>query len=447
MNHDPRRLAGPVILTAVMLALVAGLLGAHAATASSPAPVAAGGGEFELPHVEHLPESERAAIQATIAANIQRLEASGRLTAPRSPGSVALEWPLAAAAGFSDPGYHAVTGYVDHNPAFPGQLQDFACGERTYDTAGGYNHQGTDYYLWPFAWNKMAAGEVTVVAAAPGVIVNKSEGNPDQSCSFNSQQWNAVYVRHADGSVAWYGHLKRDSVTTKAIGDTVAAGEYLGLVGSSGNSTGPHLHLELHDAAYQLIDPYAGSCNTRSAASWWQVQRPYNDSAVNKIMTGRAPVEFAACPSPDLTNEATTFAAGETIYFTAFYRDQMSSQTSTYRLLRPDGTVYVEWHHASPAPFYKLAYWWWAFDFAPDLPAGLWTFEVEFEGTQARHTFTIEPPDGATPSPSATPSVAPTPAATPASPTPESPTPEPTRPWAGEPPDWAALPLVIGAAD
>ena len=47
---------------------------------------------------------------------------------------------------------------------------------------------------------------------------------------------------HADGSVAWYGHMKAGSLTNKAVGQTVSSGEYLGIVGSSGNSTGPHLH-------------------------------------------------------------------------------------------------------------------------------------------------------------------------------------------------------------
>ena len=67
--------------------------------------------------------------------------------------------------------------------------------------------------------------------------------------------------------------------------------------------------------------------------SWWQVQRPYNDSAVNKLMTGSAPVSFATCPNPDAPNDSDYFVAGDTVYLTAFYKDQLSSQTSTYRLL------------------------------------------------------------------------------------------------------------------
>ena len=403
----------PVALIPVALIALLALFSAQssAAVPPPPSPVASGGGEYQLSQSDEMTAAERADIERTLRANISLLSQTGQLTAPQMGESVALEWPLLAAPGFGDPGYHAVTGYVDHNAAFPGQLQDFACGGRTYDTGGGYNHAGTDYYLWPFAWNKMAAGDVTVVAGAPGVIISKTDGNPDQSCSFNSNKWNAVYVRHSDGSIAWYGHLKRYSVTPKQIGDTVATGEYLGVVGSSGNSTGPHLHLELHDSAYQLIDPYAGACNPGSLTSWWQVQRPYNDSAVNKIMTGSAPVSFQSCPSADITNEATIFEAGDTVYLTTFYRDQVSSQTSTLRLLRPDGSVYVEWSHNGAQPFYKLSYWWWAFELGLDELPGQWTFEVEFEGTLTQQPFTLTPPANGTPQPTATPVGTPAPTA------------------------------------
>lgn len=66
-----------------------------------------------------------------------------------------------------------------------------------------------------------------------GVILDVRDGNFDRSCSFNNNSWNAVYVRHSDGSVAWYGHLKNGSATTKTIGEEVEEGEYLGIVGSS----------------------------------------------------------------------------------------------------------------------------------------------------------------------------------------------------------------------
>jgi murein DD-endopeptidase MepM/ murein hydrolase activator NlpD len=52
-----------------------------------------------------------------------------------------------------------------------------------------------------------------------------------------------VRVQHADGSISLYAHLGKGLDVHK--GDTVAAGQQLGIVGTTGHVTGPHLHLEL----------------------------------------------------------------------------------------------------------------------------------------------------------------------------------------------------------
>lgn len=335
-----------------------------------------------------LSEEQRGRIQLQLQANLIALGQMGLLSA-KVPKPVLLEWPIqavgSAAEGF---GVHAISNFVDQDPAFPGKLLDYQCGQRTYDTTSGYNHAGVDIFTWPLPWTWMAADEVHVVASAPGTIVLKSDGNFDQSCGWAGGQWNAVYVRHADGAIAWYGHMKKGTLTTKLVGQKVQAGEYLGVVGSSGNSTAPHLHLELYDSAGKLIDPYAGPCNTLSPVGLWQDQRPYFDSAVNRLMVGTAPVEYPTCPGLEVTYES-AIPRGSLGYFMTFYRDQLDSQVSQYRVIRPNGTVFKSWNGTSNAPHYAASWWWWAWTIPSSAPVGTWTFEVTFEGATYLKAFEV----------------------------------------------------------
>jgi|GEM_PF-1536357 len=60
-----------------------------------------------------------------------------------------------------------------------------------------------------------------------------------------------VKVEHAEGWSSAYGHLDRIDVR---VGQTVTAGQRLGIVGNTGKSTGPHLHFEVRKD-YVLVDP------------------------------------------------------------------------------------------------------------------------------------------------------------------------------------------------
>lgn len=61
-----------------------------------------------------------------------------------------------------------------------------------------------------------------------------------------------VQVRHEDGTVTWYNHMSKFSVT---VGETVYAGDQVGAVGMTGNTTGPHLHFEVHPDGGAAVDP------------------------------------------------------------------------------------------------------------------------------------------------------------------------------------------------
>lgn len=224
--------------------------------------------EGAQPIEPELTDAEYAAIWSAIRRNVAGLEAAGMISVAGLE-EPSLTWPLLPVQGESVTDFHyaVIANFVDHNSAYPDQVLDYACGVASYDTSSGYNHKGTDILLTPFQWNKMDNSEVAVLAAAPGVVVYKQDGQYDRSCGFTGQQWNAVYVRHNDGSTAWYGHLKNGSLTAKGVGESVARGEQLGLVGSSGNSSTPHLHFELYDRDGNLVDPFAGACNATTAES------------------------------------------------------------------------------------------------------------------------------------------------------------------------------------
>jgi murein DD-endopeptidase MepM/ murein hydrolase activator NlpD len=62
---------------------------------------------------------------------------------------------------------------------------------------------------------------------------------------------NAVVIDHGEGMATLYGHQSRLAVQP---GQHVAAGDVIGYVGSTGYSSGPHLHFEVRTGGYP-IDP------------------------------------------------------------------------------------------------------------------------------------------------------------------------------------------------
>ncbi|MFJ3202194.1 LysM peptidoglycan-binding domain-containing M23 family metallopeptidase [Streptomyces sp. NPDC086989] len=103
--------------------------------------------------------------------------------------------------------------------------------------SSGY-HTGVDF---------VASSGTTVRAVGAGTVV---------SAGWGGAYGNEVVIRHADGKYSQYGHLSQLSVSA---GQSVTAGQTIGLSGSTGNSTGPHLHFEIRTGpSYGSdIDPLA----------------------------------------------------------------------------------------------------------------------------------------------------------------------------------------------
>jgi len=345
---------------------------------------------------------QRAGIERELAANRVFLRRAGVLPLTEASLTVMgdLGWPLKAMPSFIGFGYHGISNFVDHDPRAPGFVQDYTCGMRTYDSADGSNHAGTDYFLTPFSWLMMDQEQVAIVAVAPGMIVGKADGNFDRDCAIDfAKSWNAVYVQHADGSVAWYGHMKNGSVTAKPIGAHVDAGEILGFVGSSGASSGPHLHFELHDAAGHVVDPRHGACN--ASPDLWATFQPYEDPHINSLSTHSIAANFVGCGTDDAGNAVTDephyadqFVPGDSLRILASYRDQRVGESTHFEIVAADGGVRDSWDFDLaeadlPKPFYAGTAFDWSYTLAADAPAGTWRVTAAFQGQTYEHVFVV----------------------------------------------------------
>lgn len=116
-----------------------------------------------------------------------------------------------------------------------------------------YNHGGIDI---------AGAGIMgtPVVAAAEGTVIATNSScthnwGKSYSCGCGGGYGNYVMISHAGGKMTVYGHLTSLTVST---GQTVSRGQVIGYVGSTGNSTGPHLHYEcrLNGVRYNPMSEY-----------------------------------------------------------------------------------------------------------------------------------------------------------------------------------------------
>ncbi len=82
----------------------------------------------------------------------------------------------------------------------------------------------------------------SVVAADDGVVI-KSKAIKSKGGSYRSYG-ECIMIRHNDGKVTLYAHMKKDSRVV-FVGDKVYKGQVIGKVGSTGNSSGTHLHFEV----------------------------------------------------------------------------------------------------------------------------------------------------------------------------------------------------------
>jgi len=99
---------------------------------------------------------------------------------------------------------------------------------------GNHSLSGNDYWSGHLGIDLAAGLGAPVVAADAGVVTIAQGG-------WNGGYGNVVMIDHGNGWITVYGHLSQINVVPC---QGVSQGQLIGLAGSTGNSTGPHLHFE-----------------------------------------------------------------------------------------------------------------------------------------------------------------------------------------------------------
>ena len=147
-----------------------------------------------------------------------------------------------------------IAAHVDLDPGRG--FADYACGRL------GYNgHKGTDIAIRDLG--AMEEG-VAVLAAAPGIVRNWRDGMADTGVGEAGRRQaikkrecgNGVMIDHGMGWTTQYCHMRKRSVDVVS-GQSVMAGQRIGLVGLSGKTSYPHLHFALR-LKRKIVGPFAG---------------------------------------------------------------------------------------------------------------------------------------------------------------------------------------------
>ena len=237
-----------------------------------------------------------------------------------------------------------VQNYVDHGGGAP--ARDYACGLLSY--AG---HKGTDIRLPDTA--AMRHG-VAVLAAAPGQVRASRDGMDDVSVKSigkdaiaGREAGNTVIVVFGDGWEIQYAHLRKGSVRV-AQGDTVHTGQPLGLVGLSGDTEFPHLHLEVRRYG-QAVDPFVGlSRENDCAAGERPLWNPAALAALRYVPTGVLGAGFAGAPPQaedggvDTEHVAAAAADSRALVFWLHLYGVRANDREQLRLFGPGGELLVE---------------------------------------------------------------------------------------------------------
>jgi murein DD-endopeptidase MepM/ murein hydrolase activator NlpD len=255
---------------------------------------------------------------------------------------------------------YIIVNYVDWG--LGNSIKDNHCSSKTYN-----GHQGTDYVIRNF--KKMDSG-VYVLAAAAGRVNFVKDGEFDRNkvSDTSKKLGNYIGLSHSNGYQTYYGHLKKNSILVSE-GEMVTAGQRIAKVGSSGNSSDPHLHFEVWYDSLFYVDPYRGNCGNSNSLF---VNTESYDSSFNYWIDGLC--NFI--PNLDTLREQPNNVE-------AFTKDDLAiNYWSILYGLRKGDSIHIEWYAADESLWFKFPlfinkdywyYYYWSFiDVSDNLPIGTW---------------------------------------------------------------------------
>ena len=146
----------------------------------------------------------------------------------RPPTAVDPASDCMARAGFGDP---ADSEYL---LPFPAGAR-YAVNQSYCFARGGHANQLAYDFVLPIG--------AVVTAARAGTVLDQRDDSPDNG--LGNGEHNFLMIRHEDGTVAFYAHLRQDGLLV-SVGDEVTAGQPIAHAGNSGQTSGPHLHFGVY---------------------------------------------------------------------------------------------------------------------------------------------------------------------------------------------------------
>jgi murein DD-endopeptidase MepM/ murein hydrolase activator NlpD len=270
-----------------------------------------------------------------------------------------------------------INNYVDLDGASPG-VADYR--GRPGDRARTYDgHQGIDIDIPSF--REMDRGTAVIHAVTAGTVDQVIDDQPDRNTSCTGR-WNVISVRHPNGFVIRYGHIKRGSARV-ARGQVIGAGTPLAIAGSAGCSTQPHLHLEVRDCADHAVE-------TLLRPGAWTAPPAYDPpSGIMDVMLMEGDVPSVAQikdppPNPSVIAPDGTLGVG----LSAAVR---GGDVITTTLIDPTGRASAQRLIIAGAA--RFAHGYPRFALAIGATSGVWTIEVGLNGARAAtRTVRVAPP-------------------------------------------------------